>query len=232
MDCDVPSTVIFDFDGTIAMGNGPVDAYARCVVGGSDTPGLAQAIAAAQAKLTRQPGAYRDGYDAVAAAALGMGVTNGVLSAAYLRSRELLATADAPVTAAPGLTEFLDTLGDFAQLVLVTNAPDIRVAEALEVLGVAQFFERRVCSAGKPGGLAAQVAVALQYGPVLSVGDIYEFDLAPARVLGADTALVGPAATEHGHLATFAAKRLEQLYGDIQMWAAATAPINNASTDA
>lgn len=228
----MPRTVIFDFDGTIALGDGPVDAYARGVVEASPIPGLARAIANARDTLARQPGAYRDGYDAVAATALAMGVDSEALSTAYLRSRHALATADAPVTAAPGLAQFLGTLARSAQLVLVTNAPDIRVSEALEVLGVARFFERRVCSAKKPAGIAAEVTAALTHGPVLSVGDIDEFDLAPARALGADTALVGPAASAHGHLATFAATRLEQLYGDIQMWAAATAPINDASTGA
>ena len=228
----MPSTVIFDFDGTIAIGDGPVDAYARCVAEESGGTGLADAISAAREELRRTPGAYRDGYDAVATAARAMGVTERALSAAYLASRALLATPEAPISAPPGLPEFLDRLAQDATAVLVTNSPDVRIREALGALGVAHAFARYVCSAGKPDGLGAEIAAALTDGPVLSVGDIDEYDLAPARALGAATALVGPAAGTHGDLNTFAAERLELLYDDIQTWAAGTAPLTSAPAGA
>ncbi|MFW7415688.1 HAD family hydrolase [Demequina sp. SO4-18] len=224
----MPRTVIFDFDGTIALGDGPVDAYARGVIALADAPGLDAAISRSRERLAADPRSFRDGYDAVASAARDAGVDEPTLSAAYRRSRDLLATADAPVNGAPGLAEFLGRLGARAALVLVTNAPPTQVPEALSQLGVANAFTRRVCSAGKPEGLAAQVAAALERGPVLSVGDIDEFDLAPARALGADTALVGATAAHEGHRATFAASRLEDLYADIEMWVSAPAPIPHA----
>lgn len=212
-------TVIFDFDGTISLGDGPLDAYARCVAQLAGSDALLDEVAAARALAVQHPGTYRDGYHAVAAAAHAVGIDDATLSAGYLRSRELLGTAEAPVVAPPGLRTFLDRLAQHARLVLVTNAPAIRIPEALEVLGAAGAFGDVVCSAGKPAGLAAVIEEALATGPVLSIGDIDEFDLEPARRLGADTALVGPTAPFHAGRATYAAETLDRLYADIDAWA-------------
>jgi len=225
----VGRTVIFDFDGTISLGDGPLDAYARCVaeLAGSDT--LLDEVAAARAVAADQPGTYRDGYHAVAAAARAVGIDDATLSAGYLRSREQLATDAAPVIAPPGLGAFLDQLAQHARLVLVTNAPAVRIPEALEVLGADAAFADIVCSAAKPAGLEAVLQQALATGPALSIGDIDEFDLEPARRLGADTALVGPTALHGAGRATYAAETLDQLYADITAWATTSVPTTPTS---
>ncbi|WP_413452907.1 HAD family hydrolase [Georgenia phoenicis] len=225
-------TVIFDFDGTISLGDGPLDAYARCVARLAGSEALLGEVAAARALDAERPGTYRDGYHAVAAAAHAVGIDDATLSAGYLRSRELLGTDAAPVTAPRGLGAFLRRLAQDARLVLVTNAPAIRIPEALEALGADGAFDDVVCAAGKPAGLAAVIEQALAIGPVLSVGDIDEFDLAPARLLGADTALVGPAARVDAGRSTFAAERLDLLYADIAAWAAAPVPAPTTDTPA
>ncbi|MDN4476487.1 HAD family hydrolase [Demequina sp. SYSU T00192] len=220
----MPRTVIFDFDGTLALGDGPLDAYVRAVDELAGVEGFAEAAAVERSRLATEPGLYRDAYHAVASAAEAVGIDQQTMSAGYLRSRDLLATDEAPVVAPPGLGEFLARLARHAELVLVTNAPDTRIAEALEALGADGVFSRRVCSARKPAGIAAVIDVALMRGPVLSVGDIDEFDLAPARERGADTALVGPAAAHGAAQVTFAGERLELLYPAIEAWAAGAAP--------
>ncbi len=225
-------TVIFDFDGTLSLGDGPLDAYAGCVAEIAGSEELLAEVAAARARELRQPGTYRDGYHAVAAAAHAVGIDEATLAQGYLRSRELLATKDAPITAPPGLGAFLRRLGEHARLVLVTNAPALRIPEALAELGAEDAFTEVVCAAGKPAGIEDVVERALATGPVLSVGDIEEFDLAPARRLGADTALVGPAATLAADRVTYAADRLELLYPDIEAWAAAPAPVPDSPTRA
>jgi FMN phosphatase YigB (HAD superfamily) len=68
------------------------------------------------------------------------------------------------------------------------------------------------------------VAEALLRGPVLSVGDIYENDLAPAAALGADTALVGPTWMSFAARTTMAAATLPELYPLIEVWAGVTTP--------
>src|SRR5690625_5575744 len=84
-------TVVFDFDGTLALGRGPLNAYAACL-GELTTPQAAAACQAAIERFDTGQTAYRDAYDAVRVAALEFAVPAEHLSTAYLRSRELLAT--------------------------------------------------------------------------------------------------------------------------------------------
>ncbi|WP_062313649.1 HAD family hydrolase [Demequina rhizosphaerae] len=214
-------TVIFDFDGTLALGDGPLHAYAACVAEAAGVPGAHDAYAAALASHEAGEGGFRDGYHAVQHTALSLGVAPDALQEGYVRSRALLAGPDAPIAAPPGLGDFLARLAEHAELVLVTNSPPIRIDEALGVLGAAPHLDRVLCSAGKPDGMPAIVADALTGGPVLSVGDIYAYDLEPAARLGADTAAVGPGAAAVAHLVTMAAPALPALYGEIEAWAAA-----------
>ncbi|WP_062378533.1 HAD family hydrolase [Demequina pelophila] len=216
------ATIIFDFDGTLALGDGPIDAYVRCVDDEARRPRFRAAAAAERARFENGE-CYRDAYHAVHAAAVATGVGPEALQAGYLRSRELLATDEAPIAPPAGLGDFLARVAPHADLVLVTNSPETRLNEALESLGAREHLSRVVSGAGKPLGLMPILADALGRGPVLSVGDIFEFDLAPAESLGADTALVGhhPAATVAR--VTMAAATLAELYPAIEAWAAAAA---------
>lgn len=219
------ATVIFDFDGTLALGDGPLHAYAASVAEAAGEPALIPAAAAALATFAAGGTPWRDGYHAIRAAAESLGVSPGALEEGYLRSRTLLATPAAPVHAPEGLAGFLARLADRAELVLVTNSPPVRIDEALGELGAAPYIGRRVCSARKPYGLVDVVRAALREGPVLSVGDIEEYDLAPAAKWGADTAAVGAAAASAGARATMAAPTLAELYPAIEAWAARAAEV-------
>lgn len=199
------SILLFDFDGTIALGDGPVLAYAQHVataLGADD--GFVDGIRAA---LDLADGESLDGYDAVRQAAEARGAGPEMLSAAYLASRAALATPDAPVVAPDGLAEFLTETTADAERVLVTNAPPIRIAEALDDLGLAGLFDRIVTDARKPDGLDAVLAGLPTDARVLSVGDIWHNDLAPAHARGHATALIGgfsdPEATPTYRAATF-----------------------------
>lgn len=212
-------TVIFDFDGTVALGDGPLNAYAAAVAREAGDEAFRDRAAHALADFAAGTTSSRDGYHAVAEAASQHGIDADCLDRAYLASRTLLATPDAPIYAPADLPQFLADLAKHADLVLVTNAPDVRLAEALASLGIAPYLERTVSSARKPRGIEVEVAEALKRGPVLSVGDIYEFDLEPAARLGADTALVGPMAATAPSAVTMAALHLPELYPAIQSWA-------------
>lgn len=216
-------TVIFDFDGTLALGDGPVRAYAACVAREAGDSRIVDDADDALAKIAAGESVFRDGYHAVAVAAANRGATPEMLDAAYRASRELLATEAAPIAAPSGISAFLDALAPHADRYVVTNAPDVRLTDALVELGIDGRLEQVVTSAGKPRGIEAVVEDALTRGPVLSIGDIHEFDLAPAAALGADTALVGPAATRPPADVTMAAVHLPELYPAIQSWAARSA---------
>ena len=218
----MPATIIFDFDGTLAVGNGPVLAYARQVaeVAGD---GFLQRVEAGIAAFEAGNSPYRDGYDVVGSLATAAGVTDAQLSRAYQRSRELLGTEQAPVSTMPGLDGFLSGLRRHARLVLATNAPEVGVDKVLDAWGVRGAFDALHFAIGKPAGLAAVVRDTLAEGPVLAVGDIAEYDLAPAWSQGADTALVGATAADDSITVTMRGRSLADLRTAIETWAAAAA---------
>lgn len=210
-------TVVFDFDGTIALGHGPLDAYALAVgelAGGT----VADACQAAVRYFNSGTSDYLDGYAAVRAAALEHGVTDKLLSAGYLRSRELLATESAAIFPPDGLDSFMKELSALATCVVATNAPEIGLSRALDSLGIADIVDEVHASVGKPAGLGAIIARHLADGPTLAVGDIWENDLEPAQILGAATAFVGVGRVR-GEPAMRGAT-LADIYDDILAWAA------------
>lgn len=211
-------TIVFDFDGTLALGDGPIVAYARAIgarIGDDSFPSRADAVLAAHAT---GEASYRDGYDAVATLAAADRVPAAVVSAAYVDSRALLGTDSAVVSAPSDLPAFLHGIKNRALLVLATNAPGDGVSALLESWGIDDVFDEMHFRVGKPSGLVPILTEALMRGPVLSVGDIPEFDLAPAARLGADTALVGPAAARHDAPATMRGRTIADLYEQIAEW--------------
>ena len=222
-------TVLFDFDGTLALGRGPLEAYAAClneIV--SEEPGGgagSELLAHCQDAITRFDAGetvFRDAYDAIRHTALAHGVAEAQLSAAYLRSRGLLATEAAPIYGPEGLPDFLANLAEHADCVLATNAPEVGVHRALDSLGIADSISLVYCDVGKPAGLDRIIPGLLAQGPTLSVGDIWLNDLAPAERHGADTALVGVG--EPDGEPTYRGATLTDLYDDILRWATAGAP--------
>lgn len=212
-------TIIFDFDGTLAVGHGPVLAYAR-FVSTAAKPGYLERVDAALSDFDAGATTYRDGYDVVGSLAALDGVSPETMAAAYANSREHLATELAPVNTMPGLDDFLAALHRDARLLLATNAPEAGVDRALGEWGVRDHFDELYFTVGKPAGLSAIVERAQTHGPVLAVGDIVEFDLAPALALGADTALVGATAELSPASVTMRGTSLSDLKEDIATWAA------------
>ncbi|MFS0854109.1 HAD family hydrolase [Microbacterium sp. 179-I 3D4 NHS] len=209
------SILLFDFDGTIALGDGPVLAYARHVASAlDDGDGFVESI---RTLLAAADGESLDGYDAVRRAAEERGADAALLSAAYLASRGELATPAAPVVAPAGLARFLTGAAPCADRVLVTNAPAIRIAEALDALGLTGLFDRVVTDARKPAGLEAVLAALPAGSRVLSIGDIWHNDLAPAHARGHATALIGgfadPEATP-----SYRATAFDELIPRLEAW--------------
>ena len=209
----VNSILLFDFDGTIALGDGPVLAYAQQVANRlGDDGSLLDDVRALIATADEEA---LDGYDAVRRLAEIRGADGRLLSAAYLASREQLATPDAPIAVPDGLVDFLASVD--AERILVTNAPAIRIVDALETLGLGSLFDRIVTGAGKPAGLETLLAALPEDARVLSIGDIWHNDLAPAHARGHATALIGgfsdPEATP-----TFRAAEFSTLVPQLEAW--------------
>ena len=207
--------LIFDFDGTVALGHGPVLAYARHVaaalgVGGEFVESIRLALDAGA------EGCY-DGYEVVRRAGEAQGADSLMLTAAYLGSRSLLATRDAPITSPRGLAQFLADVHANAERVLVTNAPNIRIADALDSLGLAGLFDRVVTDARKPVGLIAVLANLPADARVLSVGDVWHNDLAPAHARGHATALIGGFADPEA-IPTFSGNTFVEVIPHLRSW--------------
>ncbi len=218
------TTVIFDFDGTLTVGSGPVDAYAGEVATLVGDRGIVTEVRTWLDAFEAGQSEFIDGYDVVRHVAHKRGINGATLAKAYERSRERLATAAVPIAPPAGLSEFVEELLTVAHVVLATNAPSTRLPEALEALGVSGLLSAQHTSVGKPDGLSAIVADALKRGRVLSVGDVYANDLEPASAMGASTALVGPTWRAFTDKVTMAARTLPELYLPIKTWAGILPP--------
>ena len=223
----VKPTIIFDFDGTLALGDGPIAAYARAIAARVGDDSFAARADTVLTAFSTGETSYRDGYDAVAQLAAAEQVPAAVVSAAYDDSRALLGTDGAAVSAPADLSTFLLNIENCAHLVLATNAPGDGVVALLTTWGVADVFDDMHFRVGKPAGLLPILTEALARGPVLSVGDIHEFDLAPAAHLGADTALVGHAAARADLPATMRGRTIADLYDQIAHWATSSASVSS-----
>lgn len=211
--------LVFDFDGTVCLGDGPVRAYAEEAV-----RGLADEVAAAvldglTAHLDGAPDGHPDGYSAVAALAAPY-VTPDDLQKAYTVSREQLATGALEVTAPAGLAGFLDQVGGRARRVLVTNAPRTGLVETLDELGLTAGFDELRTDAGKPTGLPIILAELLDGAPpasLMSIGDVWANDIDPALRAGCATAYLprDPADDRPAHLR---ARHLSELYPALDAW--------------
>lgn len=215
-------TIVFDLDGTLALGDGPIIAYARTLAGVAGD-GLLTRAEEELASFATGGSDYRDGYHAVGTVAEQAGVAADDISTAYEASRRALGTPAAPVQPPAGIAALLRDVADGTRLVLATNAPDAGVRELLLDWGIADLFTAMHFTVGKPDGLTAVIRHAQQFGPVLSIGDIAEFDLAPAAALGADTALVGATYDSSPFPATMRGRTVTDLSDDIRAWAAAAA---------
>lgn len=222
------ATIVLDFDGTIALGTGPLEAYADAVASAAGDASFAEKARAAVAAFERGESAARDGYDVIGTLAREQGLDADALESAYQASRGMLGSEHAQITPPVGLAEFLTRVRAHARVVLATNAPGAGIQQVLDGWGVADAFDDMHFTVGKPTGLGQILRAALAEGPVLSVGDIFEFDLAPAAELGAETALVGATAERSPALVTMRGRTIADLYGAIEAWAAVAA---SASTN-
>lgn len=219
--------MVFDFDGTVSLGDGPVLSYARFVAAGLEQTERATFLADIEAGLSGVfPGCFDplDGYDLIRLLSTRFAVTDAAHSAAYTSSRAELATAAAPVIAPVGLVDFLARARSNARLVLATNAPDVGIAPALESLGLSDAFDVVYTAVGKPAGLDSLLDELLANSTVedpaaalVSIGDVWTNDLEPAHRRGATTVLIGSRVDAQA-TPTLRCASLEELYPFLTTW--------------
>ena len=213
------ATIVFDFDGTVAIGDGPVRAYAREVAGFAETEAATGFLDALDAEWAAPRDEALDRYDLIRLLANERGIHAETLSSGYLASRRHLATEAAPVAPPPGLAGLLAELAARgARTVLATNAPGTRIPEALVALGIGDAFDEVHTGVGKPRGLDDLLDGWLRLGPVLGIGDVWSNDLAPIAARGGATVLVAPDAVPAGAAPDRIVARLEDAYPFILDW--------------
>lgn len=202
------AAIIFDFDGTVALGHGPVRAYAKAIPEEllSDPAVFGEQVEVALADIDDMKSPYRDGYHAIAELAIAQGIDTQELSQAYSTSRELLGSEQAPVQMPDKLPELLAAIAPHVWVVLATNAPKDGIEKLLTDWNLDCFVDQLSFNTRKPAGLSALIE-ELGAQRILAIGDIAENDLAPAAELGAQTLLVTPHHT------------LDDAFGDIIAWA-------------
>ncbi len=218
--------LVLDLDGTLTLGHAPVLEYARAI----------ETLAPQADRLTMRVEAFladpeadallrqaQDGYQAVHMISEELGVDGAVRNHAYALSRASLDGDLGDVRAPEGLVTALAELD--ADLVLVTNSPRAGLDTLLGHLGVADLVDEIRTDADKPTGMCPLLVDLLQRHDIasdpawlLSVGDIWANDLAPALELGCSTAYVDTFDRHQGP-AHVRGRTLSDLYPAIRDWA-------------
>lgn len=217
--------LVLDLDGTLAVGDAPVLGYARAIESlAPQADGLTVAVEAFLEDPHADPRlrSAQDGYQAVAALCVSLGVDEGLRDRAYALSRTALDEDLGDVRAPQGLAEALASLD--AHLVLITNSPRAGLDTLLAHLGVTELVAEIHPDARKPTGMGPLLeAVLHEHGlaaepfRLMSVGDIWANDLAPALELGCSTAYVDTFDRRQGP-AHVRARTLPELYPALRDW--------------
>lgn len=115
----------------------------------------------------------------------------------FLAIREQMSDPGFVMKSIPGLAESIESLRGRLVQVLVTNSPQPDSEAILTKVGLMGRFDRAYFSANKPAGLDPiihELCRDFQIDPeaILSVGDNLVNEIAPARLLGCQTALIDP----------------------------------------
>lgn len=137
----------------------------------------------------------QDGYEAVKILGLSAGVTEEQLSAAYLSSRAAMSEQPGDIHPPEGLAELL--AGIDAHRVVLTNSPGGGLDRVLAHLGVGGVVDELLFDALKPSRMISHLDGFLRAAGaadtpewLMSVGDIWRNDLAPAVDRGCVAAYV------------------------------------------
>jgi len=223
--------LLFDFDGTLYVGDLPVLAYARHCAEQLPALGGTQLIDGIRFFLEGKSvggghvdlGDAEDGYQAVEILAAAAGLTENEINTAYRLSRDDLAASAFAIDAPEGLDRLLTDLREI-HVIVVAGHP-VGVAEVLAATGVTGHIDQIITDAAKPEGMPAIIDAALSTidagtdpRRLLVVGDRWSSDLADACRAGATTALIDRFGRGDGD-PTVRAADLASLIPAIRAWA-------------
>jgi phosphoglycolate phosphatase-like HAD superfamily hydrolase len=230
--------LIFDFDGTLYVGDLPILAYARHCAEQLTDQSATDLIDGIRFFLEGKSAGNRridlsdaeDGYQAVEVLASALGLTDPQVRQAYRLARADLAASAFALEAPEGLVALLDQLRGADQrhgvhIAVVTNAAALGVGEVLAAIELAGLIDEVIIDAGKPAGMPDIIAATLRRidavdtpDRLMVVGDRWADDLADAHRARAVTAMVDRFSRGDGEPALRAADLVGLIPG-IRQWA-------------
>ncbi|MCI1219770.1 MAG: haloacid dehalogenase-like hydrolase [Bifidobacterium sp.] len=219
-------TVVFDFDGTLCLGDGPVWSYAEhaysyleSAVRHKAETALDEYLAGTTPMQTREAHHWQDGYDVVASFCRDR-VDPRRLQEAYLASRADLASGSATVSMPAGMKDFLRELGALGcRRILLSNSPIIGLRETLARFAVTNDFDAVVPDGGKPSQWPRHLSdftAQAESRHLLSIGDYWTNDIEPVLTAGYEVAYIHDSEPSGTHAQpTYQARELPQMYNAI-----------------
>lgn len=217
--------IVFDLDGTLYRGDDPFRCYAG-VVSRKMAPKDARVYhEAVEAHLAGVPGIVEgDNWEAVVMLARNYLGDDPVLKEAFHEVRDFMLSPGCRLEVPAGLRGFLQEWQERAEFVCVSNSQQNSAVPVLEKLGLLPAFDKVFAQARKPEGLTAIAETLLgengSGGEVLSVGDNYVNDIAPALEKGWAAAHISPRGYFPGP-STYQGRTMEDVLPGIQHWLAA-----------
>lgn len=220
--------LVLDLDGTVCLGDTPVLLYAERVASYTGAPEALLKLSEAFVGRRLPESAPKaltgaqDGYEAVKILGVAAGVTEEQLSEAYVSSRASMSEYPGDIHSPEGLADLLGGLD--AHRVILTNSPGSGLDAILEHLGVRSVIDEVLTDALKPTRMTAHLDAFLAAADatdtperLMSVGDIWRNDLAPAVERGCVAAYVDAFDRRQGP-AHVRAESLVDLYTAISQW--------------
>jgi FMN phosphatase YigB (HAD superfamily) len=221
------AVLVWDLDGTLYRSAAACLHYACGIAETLGDDRRAGYLAAVERYLAGEGGIdAADGWEAAVRLAGGARGASRAFGEAFAATRAYMLTEDCDLEVPAGLPALLERLEGRVRRVLASNTPAYGVLPLLERLELAGLFDEISCDSAKPLGFARRLrAYAEMYdlppGAVLSIGDHFANDIAPALEAGCATAYVDPFGVGPRGRAALEAPRFEELLAPVEAWVAA-----------
>jgi len=220
-----PATVaVWDLDGTLYRSAEACRHYARGIAAELAVERREAYLAALDGYLAGEGGAEAsDGWEAAVVLAGGPRGSSRLYADAFAKTRAFMLTDECTFEVPDGLPELLERSAPRARRILMSNTPAFGVMPLLERLGLLGLFDEIVCQAEKPDRLPARLTALARVSDVpqrsvISIGDHFVNDIAPAIAVGCATAYVDPFRVGPSGQATVEAARIEDLLPALEAW--------------
>jgi len=218
------TVLVFDLDGTLYRSTAACLHYAQGIAEMLEPAARAPYLEAVERFLSGGDGVEAsDGWEAAVLLAGGERGASRAFAEPFGRTREFMLSDACDLEVPGGLVELLERTSGTSRRVLVSNTPSFGVMPLLARLGLTTLFDEIVCDAAKPHRFAerlrgyAQVE-ALPERSVLSIGDHFVNDIAPALEAGCSSAYINPFGVGPRGEADLEAPRFEELLDEIDAW--------------